>query len=212
MFRDNSWNNRKTFKRLNPGSDCFKNRCDPVYSYFGRRGIHPEGSLYSVCGLLSAWSRSSCLRQEHSQHSWAPASQPTRESGDGKGWGANIHARWWAQGSLIAISQSPGQQGGLQGWGGMPCDVLCLHISAAPWEGRAASASVHCHRSAPVTQSHQARAGYCLHLSAVKTELKMQQSSTGALSYCQEQLNPNFESTCLPPQEAVSVSNWPDAK
>lgn len=40
----------------------------------------------------------------------------------------------------------------------------------------------------------------------------MQQSATGVVSYYQEQLNPNFESTCLLPQEAVSVLNRPDAK
>lgn len=107
---------------------------------------------------------------------------------------------WWAQGNLTATSQSTGQQRVLQGLGGMPCDVLYSHISGAPWEGRAVSASVHCHRSVPVTHNHQARAGYCWHPSAVKTELKMQQSSTGAVSHCQELLNfPNFESTCLAP-------------
>lgn len=180
MFRDNSWNDRKTFKRLNPSSDCFKNKHDPVYSYFGRGGfiqkkafIQPVASSQHGRGA-AVWERKIPSTAEHLPH--------TTDMGE---WGwqrmRSIHAWGWAQGNLTPTSQSTVQQE----LGVMPCDVLYLHLSGAPCEGHAVSASVHCYRSAPVTHNHQAREGYCWHPSAVKTELKMQQSATGAVSYCQ---------------------------
>lgn len=53
MSRDNSCNDRKTFKRQYPGSDCFKNRHDPFYSYFGKGDLDRRKLSFSLWPLLS---------------------------------------------------------------------------------------------------------------------------------------------------------------
>lgn len=133
---------------------------------------------------FSLWPLLSMVEEQLSEKETHPAQHLPHTTDMGE-WGwqrmRSIHAWGWAQGNLTPTSQSTAQQE----LGVMPCDVLYLHLSGAPCEGHAVSASVHCYRSAPVTHNHQAREGYCWHPSAVKTELKMQQSATGAVSYCQ---------------------------
>lgn len=59
-----------------------------------------------------------------------------------------------AQGCLSLTFQSMLYWKVLQGLGGIPCDVLCLHINAAPHEGQAVSAWVSWYRNVPVTHNH----------------------------------------------------------
>lgn len=96
--------------------------------------------------LFSLWSLLSMAEEQLSETETHPAqlstclTHPTWQSEDGKGWGANIHAWWWAQGSLTATSQSSLQQSAARlGRNALWCALLTHQWSS--W-GRMCSVSI----------------------------------------------------------------------